>query len=51
METYPNKNYIINLLISESSHLMQQRLLTLLEHMCFSCYRTYVMILGNWLIL
>ena len=23
----------------------------LLEHMCFSCYRTYVMILCNWLIL
>ena len=25
--------------------------LEVLGHMCFSCYRTYVMILCNWLIL
>ena len=25
--------------------------LKVLGHMCFSCYRTYVMILCNWLIL
>ena len=46
-----NPNLCFTLFVSYIILLLWSSMYLLLGHMCFSCYKTYVMILCNWLIL